>query len=343
MRRARGCGRGDDPSDRRSERREGGWTPPGAFASRPRPARRARPRSPPRSPVCRRSGALRFRLRTCTTTTYTWWAPAFALSGPVARDRAWRADDDGASQLTFARREWTPMRHRRSWPRRARSRRSFRPRLNDTCCLRIDTEDLRRRRSAVGRSPMNWAAELAEEAAVGEVPAGRKPGAAGRVGMGQGLFHVSKHETEAGTVPRRGRRRRRATIADPGITNPVKVVFSLLGLIEDVDIVVEVASRLAWHRFEERLRAHGLRNYMPQPPRSADGEPGTPATSWWSTRCRATRRFSASRTDGNGRRWSVPISWPLPVPAQLVRADPRRLIKLRRSWRPGLDAERGAI
>lgn len=29
---------------------------------------------------------------------------------------------------------------------------------------------------------------------------------------------------------------------------------------KDVDLVVEVASRTAWHRFEERLRAHGLRN-----------------------------------------------------------------------------------
>lgn len=29
---------------------------------------------------------------------------------------------------------------------------------------------------------------------------------------------------------------------------------------KDVDIVVEVASRLAWHDFEDRLRAHGLRN-----------------------------------------------------------------------------------
>lgn len=29
---------------------------------------------------------------------------------------------------------------------------------------------------------------------------------------------------------------------------------------KDVDIMVEVASRLAWHDFEERLRAHGLRN-----------------------------------------------------------------------------------
>ena len=29
---------------------------------------------------------------------------------------------------------------------------------------------------------------------------------------------------------------------------------------KDVDLVVEVASRAAWYRFEERLRAHGLRN-----------------------------------------------------------------------------------
>jgi predicted nucleotidyltransferase len=29
---------------------------------------------------------------------------------------------------------------------------------------------------------------------------------------------------------------------------------------KDVDVVVEVASRLAWHNFEERLRAQGLRN-----------------------------------------------------------------------------------
>jgi hypothetical protein len=29
---------------------------------------------------------------------------------------------------------------------------------------------------------------------------------------------------------------------------------------KDVDLVVEVASRAGWYRFEERLRAHGLRN-----------------------------------------------------------------------------------
>lgn len=29
---------------------------------------------------------------------------------------------------------------------------------------------------------------------------------------------------------------------------------------KDVDVVVEVVSRVSWHRFEERLRAHGLRN-----------------------------------------------------------------------------------
>jgi hypothetical protein len=29
---------------------------------------------------------------------------------------------------------------------------------------------------------------------------------------------------------------------------------------KDVDVVVEVASRLAWHNFEERLRVQGLRN-----------------------------------------------------------------------------------
>ena len=29
---------------------------------------------------------------------------------------------------------------------------------------------------------------------------------------------------------------------------------------KDVDVVVEVATRIAWHQFEDRLRAHGLRN-----------------------------------------------------------------------------------
>lgn len=34
---------------------------------------------------------------------------------------------------------------------------------------------------------------------------------------------------------------------------------------KDVDLVVEVASRLAWHDFEARLRAHGLRPDMSSP------------------------------------------------------------------------------
>lgn len=34
---------------------------------------------------------------------------------------------------------------------------------------------------------------------------------------------------------------------------------------KDVDAVVEVATRVAWHRFEERLRAHGLRNDASSP------------------------------------------------------------------------------
>lgn len=34
---------------------------------------------------------------------------------------------------------------------------------------------------------------------------------------------------------------------------------------KDVDLVVEVASRVAWYRFEERLRAHGLRNDASSP------------------------------------------------------------------------------
>lgn len=34
---------------------------------------------------------------------------------------------------------------------------------------------------------------------------------------------------------------------------------------KDVDLVVEVASRSAWYRFEERLRAHGLRNDASSP------------------------------------------------------------------------------
>lgn len=41
-------------------------------------------------------------------------------------------------------------------------------------------------------------------------------------------------------------------ITDPGAPEPRPT--------KDVDIVVEVASRLAWHNFEDRLRAHGLRN-----------------------------------------------------------------------------------
>jgi hypothetical protein len=41
-------------------------------------------------------------------------------------------------------------------------------------------------------------------------------------------------------------------ITDPAAPEP--------RVTKDVDLVVEVTSRLAWYRFEERLRAHGLRN-----------------------------------------------------------------------------------
>src|SRR5680860_277214 len=41
-------------------------------------------------------------------------------------------------------------------------------------------------------------------------------------------------------------------ITDPGAPAPRAT--------KDVDVVVEVASRLAWHNFEERIRAHGLRH-----------------------------------------------------------------------------------
>lgn len=38
-----------------------------------------------------------------------------------------------------------------------------------------------------------------------------------------------------------------------------------LRVTKDVDVVVEVATRVAWYRFEERLRAHGLRNDTSSP------------------------------------------------------------------------------
>lgn len=41
-------------------------------------------------------------------------------------------------------------------------------------------------------------------------------------------------------------------ITDPGAPAP--------RVTKDVDVVVEVTSRLAWHQFEDRIRAHGLRN-----------------------------------------------------------------------------------
>lgn len=46
-------------------------------------------------------------------------------------------------------------------------------------------------------------------------------------------------------------------ITDPGTRGPRAT--------KDVDVVVEVASRLAWHEFEDRLRAHGLRNDSSSP------------------------------------------------------------------------------
>lgn len=46
-------------------------------------------------------------------------------------------------------------------------------------------------------------------------------------------------------------------ITDPGAPEPRAT--------KDVDVVVEVASRLAWYSFEERLRAHGLRHDSSSP------------------------------------------------------------------------------
>jgi hypothetical protein len=57
-------------------------------------------------------------------------------------------------------------------------------------------------------------------------------------------------------------------ITDPAAPEP--------RVTKDVDIVVEVASRLAWHRFEGRLREHGLRNDTSSPVicRWRVGDPG---------------------------------------------------------------------
>ena len=57
-------------------------------------------------------------------------------------------------------------------------------------------------------------------------------------------------------------------ITDPAALEP--------RVTKDVDIVGEGASRLAWHRFEERLRAHGLRNDTSSPVicRWRAGDPG---------------------------------------------------------------------
>ncbi len=46
-------------------------------------------------------------------------------------------------------------------------------------------------------------------------------------------------------------------ITDPGAPEP--------RVTKDVDVVVEVTSRLAWYRFEERLRDHGLRQDSSSP------------------------------------------------------------------------------
>ncbi len=57
-------------------------------------------------------------------------------------------------------------------------------------------------------------------------------------------------------------------ITDPAAPDP--------RVTKDVDLVAEVASRAAWYRFEERLRAHGLRNDSSSPVicRWLSGEPG---------------------------------------------------------------------
>jgi len=55
---------------------------------------------------------------------------------------------------------------------------------------------------------------------------------------------------------------------------------------KDVDVVVEVATRVAWYRFEERLRAHGLRNDTSSPVicRWRAGSPGDELVEAWNGR-----------------------------------------------------------
>lgn len=65
---------------------------------------------------------------------------------------------------------------------------------------------------------------------------------------------------------------RAATVLDPFLNEVAFVGGATIALwitdpaapeprpTKDVDVVVEVASRMAWHNFEERLRAQGLRN-----------------------------------------------------------------------------------
>ncbi|HEV3046176.1 MAG TPA: hypothetical protein VGY13_02335 [Solirubrobacteraceae bacterium] len=64
---------------------------------------------------------------------------------------------------------------------------------------------------------------------------------------------------------------------------------------KDVDVVVEVTSRAAFHTFEERLRSLGFKDDQGTAS-SAAGVTGT--TIWSSTRCRQTQRSSGSRTAG---------------------------------------------
>lgn len=105
---------------------------------------------------------------------------------------------------------------------------------------------------------------------------------------------------------------------------------------KDVDLVVEVASRLAWYDFEERLRSHGLRHDTSSSV-ICRWKAGSSGDELLVDLMPVTRQSSASRTDGSDRRSTMPrLSLPsgqriraiLP-PYLLVgaRADSRGLVR----------------
>jgi hypothetical protein len=100
--------------------------------------------------------------------------------------------------------------------------------------------------------------------------------------------------------------------------------------------VVEVSSRAGWYRFEERLRAHGLRNDSSSRV-ICRWKAGSPGDELVVDLMPGTRRSSVSRIGGNGLRWTMLRRCRCRPASGYERS--RRPTCLRPSWRRGGDAE----